>query len=115
MLDIRRNRVENSNMTMKLELPDDVLQAVHRHARYHGLDLSRSVTDLLRQALSISTPAENSSAQVKIGLHHLSGLPYVQGSLDAPATRMTVVELLQLENRMLMEDDLERGGTSLRQ
>ncbi len=72
------------------------------------------VADMLRQGMgmaqsaSIGVPTANSL--VHIGTN---GLPVIQCDAKAPARRMRVRKLLELEQAALSEEDMKRAGQSV--
>jgi hypothetical protein len=101
-------------MTTTIDLPDDLLKDMHRHAVDRGEEFSRSMVKLLRQALSISRPVGNSPAVVTIQTHPQTGLPYFTSDSGSPATTLKIKELLDLEQQVLLESDLECLSVSVR-
>jgi hypothetical protein len=72
------------------------------------------VVDLLRQGLGLGSPAfpgeRSAGTMVTMGER---GMPIIRCAPDAPATRMSVAELLALDQRGQNEEDLRRAGHSL--
>jgi hypothetical protein len=112
-LDLNSLAADNSTMTTKLDLPEDLLQDLQRHASQHGQELSTTVTKLLRQGLCRTLPAEPASTPCTLRIHSQTGLPFIESHPFAPATRMSIAELLELELQAVAEDDLERPSVSL--
>ncbi len=72
------------------------------------------VADMLRQGMgmaqsaSTSLPAANSLVQIGA-----NGLPVIKCDAKAPARRMRVKKLLELEQAALSEEDMKRAGQSV--
>ena len=79
-----------------------------------GRTLKELVADLLRQGLGMGqrTPLEKPPAgsMVEIGVN---GLPVIRCRADAPASRMPVEALLQLEQQAQTEEDLRHAGIAV--
>jgi hypothetical protein len=101
-------------MKTTIDLPDDLVREVKLRALMQGRTLRDVVADYIRQGLS--TPTSSSPPQrppegsvVRIGAN---GLPVIYGDSDAPAARMSIEELLQLEQDALAptDEELRRAG-----
>ncbi len=101
-------------MKTTLDLPDEIVREVKLRAVVQGRTVKDLVAEYLRQSLGlpplggIKKPV--ASPMVEIGAH---GLPVFRCSPDAPATRMSVVELLKLEQDSQMAEDMQRAGIAL--
>ncbi len=123
-------------MKTTLELPDALLRQVELRASSEGRQLNDVVADLLVASLAqtaSSAPADGSAVSKSlplikerpallskkpepiIKLHPVSGLPYIECPVDAPAGRMTLEKLLALEHETQTQQDLERIGVFHRQ
>lgn len=97
-------------MKTTIDLPDDLVREVKLRAVMQG----RTVKDLVAECLSESlglTPRKNEksptgSERVEIDA---SGLPTFFCATDAPASRMSVEELLKLEDDVRSEGDLRNA------
>jgi hypothetical protein len=101
-------------MKTTIDLPDELVRGVKLRALMQGRTLRDVVADYIRQGLG--TPPPNSAplrppedSVVRIGAN---GLPVIYGDVDAPASRMTIEELLQLEQDALAptDEELRRAG-----
>ncbi|MDB6034188.1 MAG: Antitoxin VapB41 [Verrucomicrobiales bacterium] len=74
-----------------------------------GRTVKDLVAELIRKGLGISQPQPESIApnsMVQIGER---GLPIIRCGPGAPATRMSIEELLKLEERTQLEEDAKRA------
>jgi hypothetical protein len=97
-------------MKTTLDLPDDLVRAVQ-----DGRKLKDAVADLLRKGLAASTaPRRTGAAKAssRIKTDPTTGLPVIIGDPNAPARKMTVAQLLALEQETQTQEDLERLGLS---
>ena len=98
-------------MKITLDLPDELFREVKLRAVVQRRTVKAIVADFLRQGLGLPTPAMPASlppdSMVEIGT---GGLPVIRCKAGAPATRMRVKKLLQLEQAGLAEEDLRRAG-----
>jgi hypothetical protein len=100
-------------MKTTIDLPDELVREVKLRALMQGRTLRDVVADFIRLGLGMPAPGAvappPSSSVVSIGAN---GLPVICGDADAPASRMTVDELLQLEQDALAPTDqeLRRAG-----
>lgn len=100
-------------MKTTIDLPDDLVREVKLRALMQGRTLRDVVTDFIRQGLgnpvptTVATPPAGSV--VSVGAN---GLPVIYGDADAPASRMSIEELLQLEQDALAptDEELRRAG-----
>jgi hypothetical protein len=92
-----------------LELPDDLMKRVKLRALHDGKKLTDTVAYLLRAGLEAATPSPaGKRARVVIKKDRQTGAPVIQCPPDAPARRMTVQELRELEIDSQTQEDLER-------
>lgn len=99
-------------MKITLDLPEALMREVKILATRKGRKLKDLIADLLRRGLE--TPAEsNKKARARTITHPEFGIPIIQSPPDAPVTRMTVEELLRLEEQTHQAEDLQRGLPSL--
>ena len=100
-------------MKTTLDLPDELFRELRLRAVAQGRTVKDLVAELLRQGLGMaprSGPEKPPvSSRVEIGKE---GLPVIRCNPDAPATRMSVEELLKLEQETQLEEDLRRARPS---
>ena len=104
-------------MKTTVELPDDLVKAVKYRAVRDGRKFKDVVADLLQEALSRVERLPDVSDQTKNpwkSIDPRSGFPVVHGSPDAPARKMTIEQILALEQQAQEEEDLQRSGLSPR-
>ena len=102
-------------MKTTIDLPDDLLREVKLRAVLEGRTVKALVTDCLRQALGILPKnavddLADPSSLVQTGVN---GLPVVRCAPDAPATLMSVEELLQLEQEAQAQEDRQSAGDTV--
>jgi len=101
-------------MKTTLDLPDELIREVKLRAVVQRRTVKDLVADFIRQGLGMAPrgKAEKrpASSKVKIGEN---GLPVIRCAPNAPATRMSVEELLALEQEARTEEDLQRAGLPL--
>ena len=100
-------------MKTTLDLPDELIREVKLRAVVQGRTVKDLVAEFLRQGLGIAPPMQPeklpAGSMVKIGER---GLPVIRCRPQAPATRMSAEELLNLEQETQAEEDLKRAGLS---
>jgi plasmid stability protein len=98
-------------MKTTLDLPDEVVREVKLRAVVQGRTVKDLVAEFLRQGLGmvpLDRPGKRPiSERVEI---RESGLPIIRCRPPAPATRMSVEDLLKLEQETQSEEDLKRAG-----
>ena len=100
-------------MKTTFDLPPDLVRAMKLRAVHEGRKLKDVAADLLQRGLA-SPAAQETPKPAKPWIEiQPNGLPLVRCSPDAPATRMTPAELLQLEREALDREDLQRLGHAL--
>lgn len=98
-------------MKTTLDLPDELAREVKLRAVMLGKTVKDLVAELLRQGLGmppVGVPNEippDSPVQVDE-----SGLPVVRCRANAPASHMSVEELLKLEQESQAREDLKHAG-----
>ncbi len=101
-------------MKTTLDLPDELIREVKLRAVHQGRTVKDLVAEFLRQGLGMAplgiAEERPVSPMVKIGAR---GLPVIRCVPNAPATRMSVAELLALEQETQTEEDFNRAGLSL--
>jgi len=101
-------------MKTTMDLPDELIREVKLRAVVQGRTVKDLVAEYLSQGLGL-TPRGGAkkpatSAMVIIGAH---GLPVIRCAPNAPATRMSVEELLKLEQEAQLKEDMQRAGITL--
>lgn len=98
-------------MKTTLDLPDELIREVKLRAVVQGRTVKDLVAEILRQGLGIAPPRQlekpPAGSMVEIGE---GGLPVIRCRPDAPAARMSVEELLKLEQESQAEEDSKRAG-----
>lgn len=101
-------------MKTTLDLPDELIREVKLRAVVQGRTMRDVVADFLRQGLGMTAPKPPeippADSMVEIGQ---SGLPVIRCRPGAPATRMSVEELLELERQTQTNEDLRHAGLSV--
>jgi len=94
-------------MKTTLELPDELVLEAKLRAVTQGRALKDLIAEFIRQGLGMSNteatrlPVEGSMVQVGQG-----GVPVIRCRADAPATRASLQDLLQLEQHTQSEEDV---------
>jgi plasmid stability protein len=87
-----------------LDLPNDLVREVKLRAVNEGKKLKDVISELLRQGLGQpSRPPDATHAR-----RGNVGIPLFPSSPNAPASRMSLEELVATEHESLTRDDLER-------
>lgn len=94
-------------MKMTLDLPNDLLLAMKLRAAHEGRKLKDVAAESIRLGLRFSGPTAARPLREKIKL------PLFDCAPNAPASGMTVEELIALEKETLEEEDLRRAGITL--
>src|SRR5205085_11175960 len=101
-------------MKTTLDLPEELVREVKLRAVMERRTVKDLVAELLRRGLELAPESRSNefpaSDRVAIGD---DGLPVIRCRPDAPASRMSVEELLALEQESLAEEDMKRAGLSL--
>jgi hypothetical protein len=101
-------------MKTTLDLPDEIVHEVKLRALMQRRTVKDLVAELLRQGLGMGPrgfPIEPPTGRrVEIGE---DGLPVFRCGRGAAAARMTVQELLALEDEADTREDMERAGQPL--
>jgi plasmid stability protein len=102
--------------TMKttLDLPDELVRELKLRAVLQRRTVKDLVAETLRRGLGLQPPT-GCSALAAGGPVEIAedGLPVIRCRPGAPATRMTVDELLMLEQKAVATEDLQRAGLSV--
>jgi len=97
-------------MKTTLDLPDELVREVKLRAVVQGRTVKALVAELLSHGLGLGPRAAAdqppASGKVRVGEN---GLPVVRCKAKSPATRMTARELLRLEQKTQVEEDLLRA------
>lgn len=97
-------------MKATFDLPEDLVHAVKLRAVTQRRTVKDLVADYLRQGLGFASANQSAPApresMIEVGP---DGLPFVRCQPDAPATRMSLEELLQIEQAAQTEEDLRRA------
>lgn len=101
-------------MKTTLDLPDEIVREMKLRAVVQGRTLKELVADLLRQGLGMGQrpPLERPPAGSMVEIDE-NGLPVIRCRADAPASRMPVEALLQLEQQAQTEEDLRHAGIAV--
>jgi hypothetical protein len=91
-------------MKATFDLPPDLVREMKLLAVHEGRKLKDVAADLLKRGLS----AENSATQPQSAKKGVIKLPLFPSPKTAPASRMTVEELLALEQKTQHQEDLQR-------
>ncbi len=98
-------------MKMTIDLPDELVREVKLRAVMQGRTVKDLVAERLSESLGLTSlritdrPVGNDRVDVDS-----SGLPTIRCASDAPAARMGVEELLELEIEAETEGDLRNAG-----
>lgn len=101
-------------MKTTIDLPDELVIEVKLRAVAQGRALKDLMADFIR--LGLGHPAKLASAEAAIS-QRLSfspdGLPQIRCRANAPASRLSVHDLLALEQRALTDEDLRHAGRAV--
>jgi plasmid stability protein len=103
-------------MKTTLDLPDALVREIKLRALQEGRKLKDAFADLLRKGLAASTVPRSQAAtkaSARIKTDPTTGLPVISCDPNAPASKMTIKQLLALEQESQSQEDLERLGLSL--
>jgi len=101
-------------MKTTLDLPDEIVREMKLRAVMQGRTLRDLVTEFLRQGLGMAAPrqAPQLSPDSPIQINE-NGFPVFRSGDNAPAQRMTIEQLMQLEQDALHGEDMQRAGISV--
>ncbi len=101
-------------MKTTLDLPEDLVKELKLRSVHEGRKMKDVAATALRRGLQAPLPAATPIAEpLPPGIMlNERGFPVIRCGSDAPAARMTVEELLALEQQALLEEDLQRAGLS---
>jgi hypothetical protein len=94
-------------MKTTLDLPPDLVRRMKLRAVHEGRKLKDVAAEVFR--LGLAKP----ETTVKRATRERITLPLIQCAPDAPASRMSVEEIIALEHESQTREDLERLGLSL--
>lgn len=98
-------------MKITLDLSDDLMRELKLRANIQRRALKDLITEILQQGTSMAPPAQFADLPLDSLVQiNERGLPIVQCSPNAPASRMSATQLLQLEQGVQIEEDLKRVG-----
>lgn len=97
-------------MKTTLDLPEEIVREMKLRALMQGRTLRDLATDFLRQGLGMALPRQATPLSQDSPFElSADGIPIFRGKPNAPATQMTVEELLQLEHDALTSEDMQRA------
>ena len=99
-------------MKTTLDLPDDLMREVKIRAAQQGKKLKDVMAETLRSGLFPESTALE-KPKPKITKHPTLGFPIVECGSNPPVSRMTIEEILKLEQDALAADDLKRAGLAI--
>ena len=99
-------------MKTTLDLPDDLMREVKIRAAQQGKKLKDMMADTLRSGL-FPTTSTRETPKPTITKHSTLGFPIVECGPNPPISRMTIEEILKLEQDALAADDLKRAGLAI--
>ncbi len=98
-------------MKTTFDLPDELVREMKLRAVMQGRTLRDLAADFIRQGLGLTAPrspqAPSANSLVQLAPN---GLPMIRCSAAAPATDMTVDDLLALEQQAQTQEDLRSAG-----
>ena len=97
-------------MKTTLDLPDNLVRELKLRALLQGQTVKSLVAEILGQGLGVSGRVTAEvlpvRSMVEVGT---DGLPFIRTCAVAPASQMSVHELLNLEQESQLEKDLQRA------
>ena len=96
-------------MKTTFDLPPDLVREVKLRAVHEGRMLKDVAADLLTRGLTTEQPDRRTASPTKGAIK----LPLFPSPKTAPASRMSMAELLSLEQETLNQEDRQRLGLSL--
>jgi hypothetical protein len=104
-------------MKMTIDLPEALIKQVKLRALHEGKKLKDAVAEILKKGLAVASGGRNGKSsrhnKVVIRKDPKTGLPVIQSPADAPVRRMTAEQILAMEERSQVREDLERIGISI--
>jgi hypothetical protein len=100
-------------MKVTLDLPEYLVREIKLRAVIQERTVKDLVAETLRQGLGLAEkPAQALRVLDELIEINAQGFPVFRCPPDAPASKMTTEELLQLEQDALYEEDLRSAGIS---
>ncbi len=99
-------------MKTTLDLPDDLMREMKIRAATQGKKLKDVMADTLRSGLFPAIPSQPANRPIIMTDPEL-GHRVVKGPPNPPILKMTIEEILELEQDTLYQEDLQRVGSSL--
>lgn len=100
-------------MKTTFDLPPDLVREVKLRAVHEGRPLKDVAAELLKRGLADpAKPAKPKPVKPRIEIQ-ANGFPVIRCGKNSPASRMTLEELLALEQETLLQEDLQRVGLAL--
>jgi hypothetical protein len=96
-------------MKMTFDLPEDLVKELKLRSVHEGRKLKDVAAAAIQRGLHPSSTPASEPLPTGIMLTE-DGFPVIRCKPDAPASRMTIKELLALEQQSLLEEDLQRAG-----
>ncbi len=101
-------------MKTTLDLPDDLVREMKLRALMQGRTLRDLAADFLRQGLGGAVPRQAAAPAQDVPFElSADGIPIFRGGPNAPASQMSLPQLLQLEQDALYSEDMQRAGISV--
>ena len=100
-------------MKTTLDLPSDLVREIKSLAVLEGRRLKDVAVDLLRRGLKRGAEGRTPITQVPRIDIQASGFPVVRCAADAPASKMSIDEIMALEQGALTQEDRGRLGISI--
>ena len=98
---------QTCRMKTTFDLPPDLIRELKFRALNEGEKLKEIAAELLKRGLAVQENGNNDvPSKIKIVIQS-NGLPVVRCAANAPAKRMTVDELLAIEQRSLNQADAQ--------
>jgi hypothetical protein len=98
-------------MKTTLDLPSELVREMKLRAVMQGRTLRDLAADFIRQGLGMAgtktPPSTPPGSKVEISAN---GLPIIRCRSDAPATHMSVSDLIALEQLAQTSEDMQRAG-----
>jgi plasmid stability protein len=99
-------------MKVTYDLPEELVRELKVRAAQQGRTVKDVVAEMLHGVLYGEDRKLPDCATAAIIEHDANGFPYFKCGTDAPAVKMTLEELLALEEQADEEDALQRAGLS---
>lgn len=100
-------------MKTTLDLPEEIIREMKLRAVMQGRTLRDLAADFLRQGLGMAAPRQATTLPQDLPFDiGANGIPVFRSGNNAPASHMSIKELLQLEQDALYQEDMQRAGIS---